>query len=109
MKKSALLILLFAFWGISFLFAEVRLPAIFSDNMILQRDQPVSLWGWADKNEKIEIVFNGQRLTVIADRAGNWKVMLNPMTYGGPYTLEVRGKKKCSGEGKYSYWRCVVM
>ncbi len=93
MKKSALLILLFAFWGISFLFAEVRLPAIFSDNMILQRDQPVSLWGWADKNEKIEIVFNGQRLTAIADRAGNWKVMLNPMTYGGPYTLEVRGKK----------------
>lgn len=75
----------------SMAFATVRLPNIFGDNMILQRDKPIPVWGWADKNEKITIRFNQQTKTVKADKNGQWKVLLNPEKAGGPYNLSVKG------------------
>jgi sialate O-acetylesterase len=72
--------------------AEVRLPSVFSDNMVLQRDRPVTIWGKADKNEKIAVVLNGQTITAKADKTGNWKATLRPVPSGGPYTLTVKGK-----------------
>lgn len=73
-------------------FATVRLPNIFGDNMILQRDKPIPVWGWADKNEKVTIQFNQQTKTVKADKNGQWKVFLNPEKAGGPYNLSVKGQ-----------------
>lgn len=73
-------------------FATVRLPNIFGDNMVLQRDKPIPVWGWADKNEKITIQFNQQTKTVKADKNGQWKVFLNPEKAGGPYNLSVKGQ-----------------
>ncbi|MGO4291902.1 sialate O-acetylesterase [Chitinophaga sp. RAB17] len=90
MKKRVLL--LAATMISSMAFATVRLPNIFGDNMILQRDKPIPVWGWADKNEKITIRFNQQTKTVKADKNGQWKVLLNPEKAGGPYNLSVKGQ-----------------
>ncbi|MDF9830315.1 sialate O-acetylesterase [Parabacteroides sp. PF5-6] len=72
--------------------AEVRLPAVFSSHMVMQRDQKVNVWGWADKNERVEVLFNGQTKRAKADAEGKWTVQLEPMKQGGPYTLTVKGR-----------------
>lgn len=91
MKKYFYLLLLSAL-SVFQLNAAIKLPRIFSDNMILQRDTIVNIWGWADKSEKIELLFNGQKLTTKADASGNWNIKLIPMKYGGPYTMQIKGK-----------------
>jgi sialate O-acetylesterase len=70
-------------------YAAVRLPNIFGDHMVLQRDKPIPVWGWADKNEKVTVHFHDQTKTVKADKNGQWKVLLAPETAGGPYELIV--------------------
>lgn len=60
--------------------AELKLSAIFSDHMVLQRDKPVPVWGWADAGESVTIEFAGQKKTASADAAGKWQVKLDPMT-----------------------------
>jgi len=72
--------------------AKVVLPKIFTNNMVLQRDQEVRIWGWSNKKEKVTIQFNGQTVSTVADRSGKWTVKLNPMKYGGPYEMVVSGK-----------------
>lgn len=74
------------------LYAEVKLPHIFSDNMVLQRDKPIKIWGWADKNETVEISFINQTKKAKADKNGNWTLLLDPVAYGGPYSMEIKGK-----------------
>lgn len=76
----------------SALHAEVRLPHIFSDNMVLQRDKSIKIWGWADRNETIEIRFINQVKKTKADRNAKWEILLDAVAYGGPYTMEVKGK-----------------
>jgi len=72
--------------------ANVSLPKIFGDNMVLQRNVPVPVWGWADANEKIEVRFNHQVKTVKAGKDGKWLLYLDPENAGGPYTLIIKGK-----------------
>ena len=72
--------------------ANVSLPKIFGDNMVLQRNIPVPVWGWADANEKIEVRFNNQVQTVKAGKDGKWILHLEPENAGGPYTLIIKGK-----------------
>ncbi|MBS1796351.1 MAG: beta galactosidase jelly roll domain-containing protein [Acidobacteria bacterium] len=71
--------------------AEVRLPRIFSDNLVLQRDVPIPVWGWAKPNEKIEVRFNGQTRATASDVNGRWSLRLAPEKAGGPYELTVAG------------------
>lgn len=59
--------------------AEVKLPAVFSDHMVLQRDLPVPIWGTAAPGEKITIKFAGQEKSAVADAAGNWRLKLDPL------------------------------
>lgn len=89
-KNSFLLAILLLF--VSIVKAEVKLPGFFSDNMVLQRDAPLKIWGKADKGENIEIRFNGQTVKTRADKNGKWQIMLSPMTHGGPYTMTAKGK-----------------
>ena len=60
--------------------AELKIATIFSDHMVLQRDKPVPVWGWADAGESITVEFAGQKKTASADAAGKWQVKLDPMT-----------------------------
>ncbi|MCF7730652.1 MAG: sialate O-acetylesterase [Akkermansiaceae bacterium] len=59
--------------------AEVRLPTIFSDHMVVQRELPVPVWGWADPGEKITVNFGGQNVACVAGKDGGWAVRLRPM------------------------------
>lgn len=91
MKKKGFLF--FAFLYISFsVYARVIVPGIFADNMVLQRNVSIPVWGWADANEKVEIKFNKQTKTIKADKNGKWIVRLDAENAGGPYELSVKGK-----------------
>lgn len=73
--------------------ANVRLPNIFSEDMVIQRDRPVKIWGWADKNESITISFNGQVKKTKADKKGCWITELRAVGHGGPYIMQIEGEK----------------
>lgn len=69
-----------------------RLPHLFTDHMVLQRDLELHVWGWADPGEAIDVTLTGvSRQTVAADD-GRWSVSFPSHSAGGPFTLEVRGK-----------------
>lgn len=70
----------------------IRLPGIFSDNMVFQGNKEIGLWGWADPGEKIRVSFNGQVRKVKTTKDGEWTTTLNPEEYGGPYILRIEGK-----------------
>ncbi|MCU0389050.1 MAG: sialate O-acetylesterase [Chitinophagaceae bacterium] len=91
MKKNicAGTILLFAFISVQ---ANVTLPALFADNMVLQRNAPIPVWGWADANEKVEVKFHNQVKTTRAGKSGKWMVKLDMENAGGPYDLLINGK-----------------
>jgi len=63
--------------------AKVRAPAFFNDHMVLQRDFPVPIWGWADPGESVTVKFSGQTATAKANDDGKWMVRLKPMKAGG--------------------------
>jgi len=63
----------------SMAFAEVKVASVFGDNMVLQRELPVPVWGTASPGEKITVSFDGQNLTTTADGQGNWMVKLKPL------------------------------
>lgn len=85
------------FLSISFLFVQVvfgqiKLPKIFTDNMVLQRDQKVKIWGNTQKNEEVSVIFDGQVLTTKPNSNGEWEVTLQPMKYGGPFNMTIQTK-----------------
>jgi sialate O-acetylesterase len=71
---------------------QTKLPAFFGDHMVIQRNQPVPIWGWSSPNEKVTIHFNDQQKQVSADNYGKWRVMLDPEPAGGPFELNIHGK-----------------
>jgi sialate O-acetylesterase len=72
------------------------MPLIFSDGMVLQRDKQIPIWGFADPNESVEILFNKQIKKTQADKNGKWTVNLSPEKAGGPFELIIIGKNKIS-------------
>jgi sialate O-acetylesterase len=60
--------------------AEDRLATIFQDNMVLQREMPLPVWGWADPGAEVEVAFGGQKKQAKADEKGYWKAILDPLT-----------------------------
>ena len=78
MKTPALFLLLLA----TAAHAEVRLPALISDNMVLQQDLPANVWGWADAGEKVSVKFAGKSAEATADAKGKWSVKLADLASG---------------------------
>jgi sialate O-acetylesterase len=74
--------------------ANVSIADIFSDNMVLQRNLNLKVWGSADPGEKLTVSFNGQNLKTRADKKGKWSVILEPMQAGGPLTMTIQGKNE---------------
>ena len=68
---------------------NLRLPCLFSDGMILQREQPVKIWGWAEPETAVTVTFLGNDYFAKADNTGAWVAVLPPAAAGGPHTLEV--------------------
>ena len=72
--------------------AQIKLPRIFGDHMILQRDHTVNIWGWAGSKEKVTVQLNKQKKSVTTGKDGKWNVILDAEKVGGPYQLVVKGK-----------------
>ncbi len=72
--------------------ADVRLPHIIGSNMVLQREMPIPVWGWAEPGEEITVEFAGQKVGTKADEKGKWLVKLAEVAAGGPYKMTVSGK-----------------
>lgn len=96
--------------------ADVKLPAVISDGMVLQQGIDVPLWGWADEGETVTVEFQTQKVTATA-KDGRWLLRLQPLKAGGPYALTISGKNKvefknvlvgevwvCSGQSNMA-WR----
>ncbi len=71
--------------------AEVKLPKVLSDHVVLQRDAPIHIWGWADPGEQVTISLLSSKQTAKTDDLGKWSVYLAPQPAGGPYSITVQG------------------
>lgn len=122
-----LLILLLPFVAL----ADIKLPALIGDNMVLQQRTSIALWGWADPGEKITVLnsWNNKSVKTLAGPNGEWQLKVTTPQAGGPYVLTISGKNKielknvligevwlCSGQsnmefplGKRERWRTGVI
>lgn len=76
------------------LWAEVRLPAPFSDHMVAQRDVPIPVWGSGAPGEEVTVTLGARKGVAKADGVGRWRVNLEALAAGGPYTLEAAGSNR---------------
>jgi sialate O-acetylesterase len=72
--------------------AELRLAGIFGEHMVLQRGQPLRVWGWAEPGEPLTLQLAGQRVQGRADAQGRWQLRLPPLPAGGPHELRLQGR-----------------
>lgn len=95
MQATTLFRLALSFLAASFIFtavkADVHLPALVSSNMVLQRNKPMHIWGWADEGEKITVRFRDKTYQTVAAK-GHWSLSLPALGAGGPYTMTIQGK-----------------
>ena len=73
--------------------AKVKLPALISDGMVLQREQPVKIWGTSDAGESVSVTFMKKKYAATADNNGHWSVTLPSMKAGGPYLMRINDIK----------------
>src|SRR5438105_6131151 len=71
-------------------FSQVRLPRLIGDNMVLQRDTKVTIWGWAAVGEKVNVLFNGKTYTTTAGADSTWHMILPAMKAGGPFDMDIQ-------------------
>jgi len=99
--------------------AEIRLPAIFGDHMVLQRDARAPIWGWAGPGDEVTVILGEQTAKCTADLDGRWRTALDTRGLGdGPFEIEVKSKRPVLAQGgQYSrtirsvsvgdVWLCV--
>ncbi len=116
MWQSLILVAVFALLSFS-ANAKILLPQILSSNMVLQREKPINIWGFASPDEKVEVTFAGQIKQTTADKNGNWSVVLSPLkTSSKPQMMTISGSNKieltnilvgevwvCSGQSNMEY------
>ena len=96
--------------------SEIRLPRLISNGMVLQRDAPVKIWGWAAPGESIRLEFMDSTYQIKASDKGEWSVMLGKLKAGGPYKMTLRASNLitlsdilvgdvwvCSGQSNMEY------
>ena len=89
MRKTLFWVALLMFLGVTALQAKVRLPSVFSDNMVLQQNSMVAIWGTSDKGKKVSICpsWTKTRFTAVPSGDGNWSVRIPTPSAGGPYSI----------------------
>jgi sialate O-acetylesterase len=90
------------------LYANIKLPVVFSNHMVLQYNTVVPVWGWADAGEKVTVQLGSQSKTTVANAAGKWVIKLDKIKAGGPYSITVSGKNKILINDVYAgeVWIC---
>ena len=82
--------------------ADIRLPKLISDHLVLQRDQPLPLWGYAAPGEQVTVRLNNTAAgTATADQNGRWQLTLPPQQAGGPHLLEFQGQNQLKVQDVY--------
>lgn len=72
--------------------ADIKLPTVSADHMVLQRETSATFWGWANPNEKINVTGSwGETVSTITGKDSKWKVALKTPEAGGPFTVTVKG------------------
>ena len=95
-KRLASLALISLLWAVLplALAAKVKLPAVIGDHMVVQQGQPVTVWGWAGKSERVTVRLAGQEKQVRASADGKWQAVFDPLKAGGAaLEMTVRGEK----------------
>jgi len=74
-------------------FANVTLPNVFSDNMVLQRNTEVTIWGWANPQEEVVVTpsWNNEEYKIKASNQAKWEIKIPTPKEGGPYTISIKG------------------
>ncbi|HSW46828.1 MAG TPA: sialate O-acetylesterase [Phycisphaerae bacterium] len=72
--------------------ADVTVPNLFGDHMVLQRDLPVPVWGTARAGESVTVTLGDQTVSAMTDDKGRWKVTLGPLSAGGPLEMTIAGE-----------------
>ena len=80
-----------AFLALSFCYADVRLPSVIGDHMLLQRDMPVRIFGKAAPAESVSVSFRGQNVQATTDALGRWEVWLAPMKPAAAADMTIKG------------------
>ncbi len=91
------------------LHAELKLPSVFGKDMVLQRDLPVPVWGWANAGEEVSVEFSGQTKTTKSDQDGKWMVKLDALeacAEGQTLSVTSDGKIELSGVLVGEVWIC---
>lgn len=92
--KISAIIVFFTLFSIN-VFADVKLPDVLGDSMVFQQNRKVPIWGTADAGETVKVSFGKQKLTVIADVKGKWRIDLKPLKMSfTPQSLIIEGKNK---------------
>src|SRR4030042_1917664 len=71
---------------------QIKLPALFSDHMVLQQDKPVKVWGWAEPGGVVTATFRGEKKRARAGADGAWHLNLRAHKAGGPFTMQIMGQ-----------------
>jgi len=89
-------------------FAQIKLPKLVGDGMVLQRDAKVEIWGWSSAGESIHVSFNESEYNTKADENGNWSVEFSNLKAGGPFKMELSGKNEITLNNIYvgDVWLC---
>ena len=75
--------------------ADVKVPNVIGSHMVLQRDRPLPIWGWAEPGEEVIVTLDAQKVSTKADDKGNWKVTLKAVKSDGKaHTMTIEGKNK---------------
>lgn len=90
MKFRLLTALLLSATSVSAWADELRLPNIFSDAMVLQRDQANPIWGWADAGSSVRVSVDGKTAEATANDQGYWKTEIPALKTGGPYKVDIK-------------------
>lgn len=83
-----------AFGFVSSVSADVRLPNVLGSHMVVQRDVPLPIWGWAAPGEEVTVKSGDSVVSAKADAAGKWQVQLPAQKVGGPISISIEGKNK---------------
>jgi len=92
LRSRAVILAAIATFSVTPVRADVKLPALFSDHLVLQRGVAAPVWGWADPGEQITVTIAGQTKSATADAQGQWMVKLDPLASGDALTLTVKGR-----------------
>jgi len=90
-KKILILAAIFFFLLSTYVYSDIKLSSLFTDNMVLQQGINIPIWGKAAPGEKVTVVLREKQVSTVADSFGNWKVHLPPLQAGGPYIIGIKG------------------